>query len=122
MERILLADDDKDFLFAGRELLMAQRQSLHVDTAADANEALSAIRQHDYNVVVSDIRMPGLTGMELLTECQRIRPDIPVILMSAYDDRQFDAEAVRRGAYAFLQKPVDSEVFASVVNRAVLRL
>jgi two-component system C4-dicarboxylate transport response regulator DctD len=108
-------------LFAGRELLMTQRRVFHVETAADAEEALSAIRQRDYDVVVSDIRMPGLNGLQLLTECQRIRPDIPVVLITAYDDRPLEEEAARLGAYAFLHKPVDADTFASVVSRAALR-
>jgi two-component system sensor histidine kinase/response regulator len=121
MERILLVDDDETFLFAGRELLMAQRRALQVDTAGDAETALQAIRQHDYDVVVSDLRMPGLNGLQLLIECQRIRPDIPVVLISAYEDRQLEEEAARLGAYAFLHKPLDSDTFASVVSRAALR-
>ena len=121
MERILLVDDDAAFLFAGRELLMAQSRAFHVDTAEDAEAALSAIRQQDYDVVVSDIRMPGLNGIQLLTECQRIRPDIPVVLITAYEDRQLETEAARLGAYAFLHKPLDSDTFASVVSRAALR-
>ena len=121
MERILLVDDDPPFLFAGRELLMAQRRPCHVDTAADAEAALTAIRQQDYDVVVSDLRMPGLNGIQLLVECQLIRPDIPVVLISAFDDSQLEEEADRLGAYAFLHKPLDSDTFISVVSRAALR-
>ncbi len=121
MERILLVDDDERFLLAGRELLMAQRRAFHVDTAADAEAALTAIRQQNYDVVVSDIRMPGLNGIDLLIECQRIRPDIPVVLITAYDDSDLEEQADRLGAYAFLHKPLDSDTFASVVSRAALR-
>jgi DNA-binding NtrC family response regulator len=92
-----------------------------VDTAKDAEAALSAIRQQDYDVVVSNIRMPGLNGIQLLTECQRIRPDIPVVLISAYDDRELEEEAARLGTYAFLHKPLVTDTFASVVSRAALR-
>jgi DNA-binding NtrC family response regulator len=65
MERILLVDDHQQFLFAGRALLMTQRRVFDVDTAADAQKALDGIRQHTNDVVVSDIRMPGLSGLQL---------------------------------------------------------
>ena len=93
----------------------------HVETAANAETALRAIREQDYDVVVSDLRMPGLDGIQLLTECQRIRPDIPVVLVSAYDESELEEQAARLGAYAFLHKPLDSDTFASVVSRAALR-
>ena len=121
MERILLVDDDAAFVLAGRELLLRQRRAFHVDTASDAEGALSAIRQQNYDVVVSDIRMPGLNGIQLLMECQRIRPDIPVVLMTAYDDSELEEEAAKLGVYAFLHKPIDCDTFASVVGRAALR-
>jgi two-component system, response regulator, stage 0 sporulation protein F len=62
--------------------------------------------------VVSDLHMAGLNGLQLLTECQRIRLDIPVVLISAYEDRQLDDEAARLRAYAFLHKPVDRMPFS----------
>ena len=68
--------------------------------------------------MVSDLRMPGLNGIQLLVECQLIRPDIPVVLISAFDDSQLEEEADRLGAYAFL---LDSDTFVSVVSRAALR-
>ena len=71
--------------------------------------------------MVSDLRMPGLNGIQLLVECQLIRPDIPVVLISAFDDSQLEEEADRLGAYAFLHKPLDSDTFISVVSRAALR-
>jgi DNA-binding NtrC family response regulator len=65
--------------------------------------------------------MPGLDGIQLLIECHHIRPDIPVVLISAYEDRELEEEAAWLGAYAFLHKPLDSDTFASVVSRPALR-
>ena len=93
--------DDDAFLFAGQELLMAQQRAFYVDTAGDAEAALGVIRQQDYDAVVSDIRMSGLNGLQLLAECQRLRPDIPVVLISAYDDRELEEEAARLGPMPF---------------------
>lgn len=121
MAQILLVDDNRTFIYAGRELLLRQRPTFVVETAFDAETALIAIRTHDYDVVVSDICLPGLDGLALLYECHQIRPDTPVILITGYGDVQLEQLAAERGAYAFLHKPVDSDAFFSVVNRAVLR-
>jgi DNA-binding NtrC family response regulator len=117
----LLVDDSANFLMVGRELLLSQHPSLAVAVASDAERALFMIRQQDYHVIISDIRLPGLNGLQLLTEGQRIRPDTPVVLISGYGDRELEDEAARAGAYAFLHKPVDPDTFCSVVQRAALR-
>jgi two-component system, sensor histidine kinase and response regulator len=121
MPHILLVDDNRTFVYAGRELLLRHRPTFVVETAFDAEAALIAIRTHDYDVVVSDLVLPGLDGIALLYECHQIRPDTPVVLMSGYGDVQLEELAAQRGAYAFLHKPVDPDAFFSVVNRAVLR-
>jgi DNA-binding NtrC family response regulator len=118
---ILLIDDNQTFLYASRELLLRLRPTFIVDTALDAEAALTAIRTHDYDVVVSDLVLPGLDGFALLYECHQVRPDMPVVLISGYGNVQLEQVAAERGAYAFLHKPVDPDAFFSVVNRAVLR-
>jgi DNA-binding NtrC family response regulator len=121
MPHILLVDDNRTFVYAGRELLLHHRPTFVVDTAFDAETALSAIRTHDYDVVVSDLVLPRLDGIALLSECRQIRPDTLVVLISGFGDVQLERLAAQRGAYAFLHKPVDPDGFFSVVNRAVLR-
>lgn len=121
MVHILLVDDNQTFLYAARELLLRHRPAFVVDTACDAESALTAIRTHDYDVVVSDLVLPCLDGIALLYECHQVRPDTPVVLISGYGDVQLEQLAAQRGAYAFVHKPVDPDAFFSVVNRAVLR-
>ena len=121
MPHILIVDDNDTFLYAARELIQRERRGFVVDTAADAEQALSAIRRHHYDVVVSDIRLPGLQGLELLAECRRIRPETPVVLITGYGDRELEEQAAQCGAYAFLHKPLAADAFCSVVDRAVLQ-
>jgi DNA-binding NtrC family response regulator len=79
---ILIVDDHQTFVHAGRELLLHHRPMFVVDTAFDAETALSAIRARDYDVVVSDLVLPRLDGIALLSECRQIRPDTLVILLA----------------------------------------
>ena len=121
MAYILLVDDNQTFLYASRELLLRHRPTFTVDVAFDAETALTAIRTHEYDVVVSDLVMPRLDGIALLYECHQMHRDMPVVLISGYGNLQLEQLAAERGAYAFLHKPVDPDAFFSVVNRAVLR-
>ncbi|WP_447985575.1 response regulator [Nitrospira sp. Nam74] len=121
MAHILLVDDNETFIYAARELLLRERPTFIVDTALDGETALTAIRMHDYDLVVSDLVLPALDGIAFLDECRQRRPDTPVVLISGYGDVQREQLAAQHGAYAFLHKPVDPDVFFSVVNRAVLR-
>lgn len=121
MGHVLLVDDNQTFLYASRELLLQKRPMFVVDVAVDAETALTAIRTHDYDVVVSDLVLPRLDGIALLYECHQIRRETPVILISGYGDLQLEKLAAERGAYAFLHKPVDADAFCAVVTRAVLR-
>lgn len=120
MIRLLIIDDNSAFLNAARELLLRHRSGFAVDTALDAESAGLAIRRCHYDVVVSDIRLPGIQGLEVLAECRRIRPDASVIMVTGYGDRELEAQAAKLGAYAFLHKPVAIEAFCAAVDRAVL--
>lgn len=120
MPRILLVDDNEAFLSAGRALLASHRREFLIDTALDGERALRAIRERDYDIVVSDVQLPGLNGLEVLVECRQIRPDTPVILITGYGDRELEEQAAKSGAYAFLHKPVAPEAFCAVIDRAAL--
>ena len=120
MVRLLIIDDNSTFLNAARELLLRHRSGCLVDTAQDAETALQALSRRDYDVIVTDIRLPGMQGLELLAECGRIRPATPVVMITGYGDRELEQEAARCGAYAFLHKPVAAEAFYAAVDRATL--
>ena len=96
-------------------------RAITVDTASSAEQALRLIQCTEYDVIVSDFSMPGLNGMDFLKECRTVRPDIPVILLTGYGTHELEQEALKEGAYALIQKPVDADVFLSVVTRAVIR-
>jgi CheY-like chemotaxis protein len=120
--RVLVADDDPDM----RRLvaLILRRAGFEVVLVRDVMEAvdrlaLNGVRTHrDVQAIVSDLRMPGLSGLDLLAllRCASVR--VPVILVSAFHDDASRAEARALGAAAVLDKPVDRDVLASLVARA----
>ncbi len=86
-----------------------------------AKEALEVVRDNDVDVVLTDVRMPGTTGLQLCEELHRTRPDIPVVVMTAFGSLETAVLAMRAGAYDFITKPVGLDVLGLTIGRAVER-
>lgn len=86
-----------------------------------ATEALEIVRDYDVDVVLTDVRMPGTTGLQLCEELHRTRPDIPVVVMTAFGSLETAVLAMRAGAYDFITKPVGLDVLGLTIGRAVER-
>jgi DNA-binding NtrC family response regulator len=116
MARILVVDDDdviRDTLY---ELLSEQ----HVcQTAETAEKALARLQADVYDVVLTDISMPGLSGLELLGHIRQKYSDTPVIMISGIGDQEHAQGLIRLGAFDFLLKPFSLEVVEKSVQRAV---
>src|SRR5204862_273701 len=82
-----------------------------------AEEALRLIAAHDYDAIVSDIKMPGMDGLALLDEVREIRPETPTLLITGHGEHDLTVRALRGGAYDFIQKPIDREYFVASRGR-----
>jgi signal transduction histidine kinase len=116
---ILIVDDDLALLQALPHMVALRIHGVTVDTAATAQEALEQIYELDYDAIVSDIKMPGMDGIELLTKIQELRPEIPTLLITGHADQALITQALRAGAYDFIQKPIDRVYFISALHRAI---
>src|SRR4029434_4356554 len=85
----------------------------------DAQEALTAIRQRSFDVVLTDLKLPGMDGVALLRGMRRLGIDTPVVLMTAFASVQTAVEAMKLGAFDYVQKPFNAEEAAIVIERAV---
>jgi DNA-binding NtrC family response regulator len=118
--RVLVVDDERTMLRALSTIL--KKQGHAVVTASNASEALAVIEEGDVDVVLSDIQMPGLTGLELLDRIKQGAPGVEVIMMTAFGTVERAVHAVRKGAYDFLTKPFDNiDKVAIVVGKALER-
>ncbi len=115
--RILVVDDERALCAGIQEAL--QREGYAVDAANDGVTALKAIQEQVYNVVVTDIRMPEMDGLQLLKETRRKNRDTQFILMTAYGRVENAVEAMREGAYDYLTKPVDLKRLRAIVAKAL---
>jgi two-component system response regulator GlrR len=118
--RLLLIDDEPAGLLALTEALRGHLPETVVDTAASTRAALSHLRDFQYHVVVSDVRMAGLDGLALLNQVRERWPTTPVILMTAGGSGR-EAEALVSGAFAFIEKPIDLERLLPIVRVAMER-
>jgi DNA-binding NtrC family response regulator len=100
----ILVVDDEDYM---REVVRRalENADFEVDEAADGKTALSMLRQYPYGVIITDLRMPGLTGEAILEEALSLFPETIVIVMTGFGNIQSAVEAIRRGAYDYLPKP-----------------
>jgi DNA-binding NtrC family response regulator len=115
--RILLIDDDTAGLLALSQALESRLDDVAIDRAQDSHAALDFLRDWDYGVVISDIRMPGMDGLALLNQVRERWPDVPVILMTAMGWSP-EAQALHDGAFAFLEKPIDVERLVALIQAA----
>ena len=114
---ILVVDDDADMREMVHDTLKDRRHQ--VTTASSGQEALRLLGEGDYAVVLSDLRMKGMQGIELLTEIKKTVPDINVILMTAFGSVETAVEAMKYGASDYLTKPVKKDELIRVVERVL---
>src|SRR5207237_8866198 len=88
------------------------------ETPVDAPER---INQTDYDAIVSDGKMPGMDGLALLHEIRELRPSTPTLMITGHGERELAVQALRGGAYDFVQKPIDRDYFIASLERAIQR-
>jgi len=115
--RLLLVDDEQSILETLR-ILFRGEGCFDVHTASRGEDAIRFIEDERPDIVLSDIRMPGSTGLDVLAAARRTDPEISVILMTAQASLQSAMQAVNEGAYYYLQKPFQNEELLAIVHRA----
>jgi signal transduction histidine kinase len=118
--RVLIVDDDPVFLKVLSEAVSWRLDRRALVEACDSPvSALAAIEAHDYDVVVSDLLMGGLHGLDLLERVRARRPTSLVVLITGAADHDLSVRALRGGAYDFIQKPVDADYLVASIRRAI---
>ena len=115
--KILVVDDEQGLCAGVQEAL--RREGYVVDGLTDAPAALKQTQQRLYNLVISDIKMPGLSGLELMTQVRSHNRDTLFILMTAYGTVENAVEAMKQGAYDYLPKPIDMKRLRALVEKSL---
>jgi nitrogen regulation protein NR(I) len=117
MSNILIVDDEKNILSSFNKFL--QQEGYQVLTAKSAEEAFQVLSRESLDLVIMDIRMPGMTGLEAISRFKQSYPKLPVILMTAFGTVDTAIEAMKAGAYEYLIKPFDIPEMKDLVRKAL---
>ncbi|HET6278695.1 MAG TPA: response regulator, partial [Candidatus Polarisedimenticolia bacterium] len=117
MDRLLIVDDEqgmRDFLS-----IMLKKEGYSVSLADSAERASGFVERGDLDLIISDISMPGQSGLEVLRQAKEANPDTPVIMITAYASTESAVEALKLGAYDYIIKPFDVDELKIVVRNAL---
>jgi CheY-like chemotaxis protein len=115
-KRILIVDDEKNIRTTLADIL--QDEGYQVSTAGTGERAVKMCQRTPYDVVLMDVRMPGIDGVEAFRRIRRERDDVRVIMMSAYSVGEVQREAMEEGVSGFVRKPLDIEGMLELIDRA----
>lgn len=116
METVLIVDDEKNYPLILSAVLA--EEGFETLTANSGSEALAIVKNSDIDLVLTDMKMPSMDGIELLERIKDKDPDLPVIMMTAYGTVDKAVEAMQKGAYSYILKPFDNESLVLYVNKA----
>jgi DNA-binding NtrC family response regulator len=117
MPRVLIIDDEKSIRNTLKEIL--EYESYTIDEASDGASALEKLNEESYDVVLCDIKMPKMDGLEVLTKAQEISPDTPFVMISGHGTVETAVEATKKGAFDFISKPPDLNRLLITLRNAV---
>ena len=116
---LMLVDDEERFLATTAKLL--ERQGHRVATATSGQEALDKLERQEVEVVILDVKMPGMDGLELLRRMRRLHPGVAVVLLTGHASVELGVQGMELGAFDYLLKPIDLDELLDVVRRAAQR-
>jgi len=118
--KVLLVDDEREFVDSLSERL--ELRNIEPEIAYDGEQALKAVKEGNPDLMVLDLRMPGIDGMKVLRKVRKTNPDVQVVILTGHGTDREEEEAKKLGAFAYLKKPADIDQLVSVMNRAWKRL
>jgi DNA-binding NtrC family response regulator len=115
---ILIVDDELDMLDL-LEMIIREKTPHRVTTTNNPLEVPQLLKEGGFNLLITDLRMPALSGADLIREAKKIDPDLPVIVITAYGSSQSAEESIAAGAYDYITKPFRRDQIIITINRAL---
>jgi len=117
MDRVLVVDDNRDLGMLTSEMLV--ERGFRVNVAFDGEAALARVKKQPYDLMLLDYKLPGIIGITVLEKSHQIRPNLKIIMISAFGDDSTRGRARELGAYAFLDKPFNIDGLVKVARKAL---
>ena len=106
-KKILIVDDEEDITWSIAKSLTKDSKLFEITSASTGNKALELLAQTSVDLVITDVRMPGINGLDLVLEIRKKHPSTKIIVMTAYGTPEIEEEAEKRGAFFYIEKPFD---------------
>ncbi|HID31373.1 MAG TPA: response regulator [Desulfobacterales bacterium] len=117
-QRVLVIDDELDMLMLLR-MIIEDNTDYEVETTNNPSEALRMIGENEYDLIISDLKMPGMDGLELCDEVREIDKDLPLIMITAYGSLETSEEAMKKGVADFITKPFRKDSILFTMSRVL---
>jgi len=119
MVRVMIIEDDEEM----RSLLkdFFEEEGFETDSVNNGVDALEKLSEDHFDLVITDIRMPGLTGLDILPTIRKLKPETPIIVMTAYGSDDVRRRSLERGATIYLEKPIHLSELKTVIREMALR-
>lgn len=112
-KRILVIEDDEEMRSLLKDFFL--EEGFETDSVSNGSEAFRKLVKESFVLVITDIRMPGLTGLDILPGIRKLQPEVPIIVITAFGSEEFRQRALERGATAYLEKPIQFNKLRSLV-------
>ena len=119
MSKILIIEDEASIRRVLNKILSEENDSYSVDEAEDGIQGLEKIKNNDYDLVLCDIKMPKMDGVEVLEAVKKIKPEIPMVMISGHGDMETAIQTMRLGAFDYISKPPDLNRLLNTVRNAL---
>jgi len=117
-EKILIVDDEPDMLKL-LSMILREKTPYEISTTNNPLEAIELAKKGDFDLVISDLKMPGIDGIELIDAIKRLNEDIPIIIITAYGTVESASEAMLKGGFDFITKPFRKEQILFTIDKAL---
>lgn len=117
-EKILIIDDEPDMLKL-LSMILREKTLYEVTTTNNPVEAIELVKRGGFDLVISDLKMPGFDGIEIIDAVKRVDEDIPVIIITAYGTLESASEAMQKGGFDFITKPFRKEQILFTIDKAL---
>jgi DNA-binding NarL/FixJ family response regulator len=119
MIKVLLADDHAIVRSGLKEILLRHMESVESGEAENAEQVLTQVREHPWDLLILDITMPGRSGLDILADLKQLRPELPVLVLSMLPEDQFGKRVLRAGAFGYLKKESAPEELIEAIRKVL---
>jgi DNA-binding NtrC family response regulator len=119
MSKILIIEDEQSIRRVLKNIISEENKDWTVDDAADGLAGMEMVKKEDYDLIMSDIKMPGMDGLEVLEKVKDLKPETAVVMISGHGDIETAVECIKKGAYDFISKPPDLNRLLNTVRNAL---